>query len=269
MPKIKVSDIELYYEIHGADQPETLLMINGVGQWRAAWWRNLPALAEHFRVIVFDNRGIGDSDKPDIPYTLDMLADDTLGLLDALEIEKAHIFGHSLGGGIALMMLRRAPQRLQKLILASTLYWGPKVTMPSPRAMQALQDRSGDPLELVQRGTRIATAPDFETRDPEAFQKLVNLRFESQQTPTLYLRQSSAGLNYFQTDYIADFQPKNPVLLLVGEHDEVTPAANSEAIAAAWGDIARVQIISGAGHLFNIEQPEATNQAIIDFLKEN
>lgn len=265
MPTVKANNINLFYEIHGADHAETLLLINGVGQWREAWWRNVEPLAEHFRVITFDNRGIGDSDKPDEPYSLDMLAEDTLGLLAALDIEKAHIFGHSLGGGIALMMVRKAPERVQSLLLASTLYWGPKVAMPSARAMQALQDRSGDPLELVQHGTRIATAEGFEERDPEGFAKLVDMRFKSQQTPALYLRQSSAGLAYFQQDHITAAVPDVPVLLLVGEHDEVAPPANSEAIAAAWPD-AKLAIVEGAGHLFPIEKPAETNQLIIDFL---
>lgn len=266
MPTVKANGISLYYEIHGEDNPQTLLLINGIGQWHAAWWRNVGPLAEQFRVVMFDNRGIGDSDKPDIPYTLDMMADDTLGLLDALHIDQTAVFGHSLGGGIALFMARKQPQRISKMILASTLYWGPKVTMPSARAMQALQDRSGDPLELVKRGIRIAAADGFEERDPEAFNKLVDLRFKSQQTPELYLRQSGAGLPYFQADHVADFTPPMPVLLLVGEHDEVAPASNSEAIATTWRKQAQVTIIKDAGHLFNIEQPTITNQLINDFL---
>ncbi len=266
MPTVQSNDITLYYEIHGAQHDETLLLINGVGQWHEAWWRNVGPLAEHFRVITFDNRGIGDSGKPDIPYNLEMMADDTLGLLDALEIEQTHVLGHSLGGGIALFMARKATARIQSLILASTLYWGPKVAMPSERAMQVLQDRSGDPLELVKRGIRIACAEGIEARDPEAFQKLVDLRFNSQQTPNLYLRQSQAGLPYLQDDHIADFAPPMPVLLLVGEHDEVAPPANSEAIQAVWPHAKLVEI-KGAGHLFNIEEPAATHQAILDFLK--
>jgi len=195
-----------------------------------------------------------------------MMADDTLGLMDALGIERAHVLGHSLGGGIALFMAKKQPQRLRSMILASTLYWGPKVTMPSERAMQVLQDRTGDPVELVRRGIRVAAAEGFEERDPEGFQKLIDLRFQSQQTPNLYLRQSSAGLAYFQHDHIADFIPTMPVLLLVGAEDEVAPPANSEAIAAAWPG-ARLVVIPGAGHLFNIEKPDESHRAILDFLK--
>jgi 3-oxoadipate enol-lactonase len=266
MPTVKANDIHLYYEIHGAEHAETLLLINGVGQWHEAWWRNVGPLAEHFRVIIFDNRGIGDSDKPDIPYSIDMMAEDTLGLLDALKVEKTHVLGHSLGGGIALFMAKKSPERIGKMILASTLYWGPKVAMPSERAMKVLQDRSGDPLELVKRGIAIAADDGFEQRDPEGFQKLIDLRFNSQQTPALYLRHSQAGLAYFQEDHITNFTPPGPVLLLTGEQDEVAPPANSRAIAAVWPD-AKVVEIKGAGHLFNIEKPGESHRVILDFLK--
>lgn len=266
MPKAQANGISLYYETHGEDDAPALLLINGVGQWHEAWWRNVDSLAEHFRVVIFDLRGIGDSDKPNIPYTLDMLADDALGLLDALNISQAHVLGHSLGGGIALFMGRRQPQRIRKMVLISTLYWGPKVTMPSARAMQALQDRSGDPMELVKRGIRIAAAEGFEERDPEGFQKLIELRFNSQQTPELYLRHSGAGLPYFQFDHITDFTPPGPVLLMAGEFDEVAPPANSQAIAQAWGERAQMVIIQGAGHLCTIEKAPVVNQQVISFL---
>ncbi len=266
MPLVEANGIHLFYESVGDDHPETLLLINGVGQWREAWWRNVGPLAKHYRVITFDNRGVGSSDKPDIPYSLDMMAEDTLALMETIGLQKAHVLGHSLGGGIALFMARKAPERIGKLILASTLYWGPKVQMPSARAMQVLQDRSGDPLELVKRGIRIACADGLEERDPEGFNKLIDLRFKSQQTPNLYLRHSQAGLAYFAADHIVDFVPPMPVLLLVGEYDEVAPASNSQAIAAAWPHAKLIEI-EGAGHLFNIEKPDEANRIVLEFLQ--
>jgi pimeloyl-ACP methyl ester carboxylesterase len=265
MPTVESNGISIYYEIHGESNAGTVILINGIGQWHAAWWRNIDTIAAKFRVVSFDNRGIGDSDKPDIPYSLDMLAEDTLGLMDALNIEKAHLVGHSQGGGIALFVARKAPERVERMVLASTLYWGPKVTMPSARAMQALSDRSGDPLELVKRGTRIATSDDFEAQDPEGFQRIIDLRFQSQQPPHLYLRQSQAGLPYFNNDYIADFTPPHPVMLLVGEHDEVAQPANSEAIAAVWPE-SELFIMKDAGHMLNIQRPDEFNRVIVAFL---
>ena len=267
MPFAESNDIQLYYEIYGWQRKTPLVLINGIGQWHAAWRRNVDALAQHFRVIAFDSRGVGSSSKPDAAYTLDMMAADTLGLLDALDIEQAHVLGHSLGGGIAMMMAHQAPHRVGKMVMVSTLYWGPKVTMPSPRAMQVIQDRSGPPLDLIRRGTAVSCAPGYEERDPQGFQMLIDMRFNSQQTPVLYGYHAGAGLAYFQQDHVASLTPPNPVLLLVGEHDEVAPPANSHAIAAAWPGSQTV-IIPNAGHLVNIEQPQAFNQAVIEFLED-
>jgi len=165
MPLIQANDIHLFYETHGDPAAGPLLLICGVGQWRASWWRNVGPLAEHFYVITFDNRGIGDSDKPDVPYSLDMLAEDTLGLLDALKIERAHVFGHSLGGGIALFMARKQPQRVASLILASTLYWG--------RPAGAGQARHAHRHSGGVRGARSAGLP---APDRSAFQQPADAR---------------------------------------------------------------------------------------------
>src|SRR5467141_1712195 len=100
MPQVRVNDINIHYDIHGAGEP--LLMIMGLGASSAAWDPDLVALlSKDFRVITFDNRGTGQSDKPDSPYSIEMFADDAAGLLDKLDIGRAHIFGVSMGGMIA------------------------------------------------------------------------------------------------------------------------------------------------------------------------
>lgn len=87
MPKIQTNGIEIYYEIHGEGKP--LVLISGLGYPSWQWHKMVPLLAEHFQVITFDNRGVGQSDKPAGPYTAGMLAQDTVGLLDALKMDKA------------------------------------------------------------------------------------------------------------------------------------------------------------------------------------
>src|SRR3984957_7065819 len=100
MPKIQVCDVNLNYDIAGKGEP--LLMIMGLGASSAAWDPELITdLARSLRVITFDNRGTGQSDKPDAPYSIEMFADDAAGVLDKLDIARAHIFGVSMGGMIA------------------------------------------------------------------------------------------------------------------------------------------------------------------------
>src|SRR5690349_18217962 len=124
MPKTTSNGIELYYEIYGEGKP--LVLISGLGYSLWQWHRVVPLLAEHFQVITFDNRGVGQSEKPAGPYSAQILAADTVGLLDALQIERAIILGHSMGGFIAQALALDFPGRVEKLILCSTNFGGPR-----------------------------------------------------------------------------------------------------------------------------------------------
>jgi 3-oxoadipate enol-lactonase len=124
MPYTQVNDLSMYYEIHdegdGDDNRETLVMILGLGADISEWEAMTGWFAKKYRVLVFDNRGAGRTDKPDMPYTIDMMADDTAGLMQALGIEQANVLGISLGGRIALMLALRHPELVKKLVLVST-----------------------------------------------------------------------------------------------------------------------------------------------------
>src|SRR5262249_19585046 len=110
MPKAQVNDINVYYEVHGEGEP--LLLIHGLAS-RGDWFKlQIPALSERFRVIIFDNRGVGETDQPEGPYSIAQMADDSLGLLDALGVESAGVFGVSMGGMIAQELVLRRPQRV-------------------------------------------------------------------------------------------------------------------------------------------------------------
>src|SRR5438552_14733086 len=106
MPKVRVNGINLYYIEAGRGDP--LLLIMGFGGDHLAWAFQTPVFAQRYRVIAFDNRGAGQSDAPDVPYTTRMMAEDAVGLLDALRIERAHVLGVSMGARTP----RRAPRNL-------------------------------------------------------------------------------------------------------------------------------------------------------------
>jgi 3-oxoadipate enol-lactonase len=118
MPTIKVHDIHMYYELHGEGKP--LVLINGLGIDVSEFDSISRWLAQKYRVLAFDNRGAGRTDKPDIPYSIEMMAEDTEELLNALGIEQASILGISLGGRIALELALQHPERVERLILVST-----------------------------------------------------------------------------------------------------------------------------------------------------
>src|ERR1017187_7563847 len=119
MPTISVNDITMYYEIHGGG--ELVVLISGLNSDHSLYRGIIPQLAESYQVVVFDNRGMGQTDKPDIPYSIEMMADDAAGLLDALGIEQAHILGTSMGGRIAAALALKHPRQVKSLILVSTI----------------------------------------------------------------------------------------------------------------------------------------------------
>ena len=119
MPKVKVNGINMHYEVHGDGFP--IVMITGVSFCLKIWDNVLiDSLSKQFKVILFDNRGAGQTDIPEGEYTIKMMADDTTGLMDALNIERAHILGFSMGGMIAQEVALNYPQKVEKLILWGT-----------------------------------------------------------------------------------------------------------------------------------------------------
>jgi pimeloyl-ACP methyl ester carboxylesterase len=268
MHKVKVNDINIAYEIQGEGHP--LVLITGVGYCSWFWQKIIPGLAVHYQVITFDNRGAGDSDKPEGPYTVSLMAADTAGLLDALGVSDAFVMGHSLGGYIAQELVVTRPDLVNKLILASTNHGGVNVIPISEEAMDVLTNREGDPIELVTRGIGIACAPGFMEQQPELTQELINYRFTNPVPPPQYQAQVAAGAGMSSlTDEQVNERLKAvkvPALIVFGEFDMVVPPGNAKLMAEKIAD-ANIEIIPGAGHIFPIEAPDATVTAMVNYLK--
>ncbi len=113
-----INNITLYYEQHG-NGPD-LILIGGLTSDHQVWKSTVRLLSPHFRILIFDNRGAGQSGCPDFPYTIEMMAKDTLDLMDALGIQRAHIVGHSMGGAIAQQLALTSPERINKMVLVCT-----------------------------------------------------------------------------------------------------------------------------------------------------
>jgi aminoacrylate hydrolase len=118
MPRISIGDGSLYYERHGAGFP--VLMISGLGGLASFWHEQVASFSRRYEVITHDSRGVGESDPIRGGYTVDRMAGDVIALMDRLEIERAHVLGHSTGGAIAQTLAVEHPKRLASIVLSGT-----------------------------------------------------------------------------------------------------------------------------------------------------
>ena len=268
MPVLQVNGINLAYETYGSGEP--LVLISGIGYDRWQWHKMAPGLAQHFTVIAFDNRGVGQTDRPAGPYTAQLLAQDTADLIRALGYECAHVIGHSMGGFIAQALALDHPERIDKLILASTNFGGPHHIPVTPEALAVLTDVTGDPVTRFKNGLVVSTAPGYADQNPEMIEAWLAWRMQNPIDPATYQAQLAIGLALLAESACFESRLKRiaaPTLILFGAHDKVVPPGNAELLAREIPG-SRVEILPDAGHFFPIETPDAANLALLKFLTE-
>jgi pimeloyl-ACP methyl ester carboxylesterase len=264
MPHLVSNGINLYYEEHGSGEP--LLLIMGFTVSSIGWHWNVPSFAQDFRTIVFDNRGVGQSDKPDIPYSMSMFADDTAGLLEGLGIDQAHVFGISMGGMIAQEFALRYPRRVKTLMLGCTNCGGPTV-VPSkdPEVLNMLGNIAA--LDVQQAAivmTKVAVTPWFMQRRMDV---LLQLNQMSMQYPTPkhgMVRQMQAIQGHDTYNRLP--QITAPTLVVTGKEDGLVPPENSMTLAQRIPN-ADLVMLSNASHMFHMELPDATAEIVKGFIR--
>lgn len=266
MPTIQANDINIEYEIQGDGPP--LVLVAGLGYDRWMWHKMVPGLAQNFRVITFDNRGVGGSDKPAGPYSAQLLASDTAALLRALGIEKTAVMGHSMGGFVAQALALACPEMVHKLVLSATNFGGPRHVPVTQEALAVLMDTATDPLTRLKNGILISCAAGFEERQPQVVEEWLAYRAAHPIDPNGYQAQMGVGLGLMSAE--AAFEQKlsavtAPTLLLSGAEDKVVPPANVDLLAEMIPHAQKV-ILDGAGHFFPFEVPETAVAIVCDFL---
>src|SRR5262245_6172618 len=258
--KARVNGIDIDYTDQGAGTP--VILIHAYPLSKRMWEDQLSALRHHCRVVTLDLRGFGDSDTGPEPYSMDQMAADVRGLMSALEIDEATIVGLSMGGYVSLALYRQYPEVIRALVLADT------------RAAADTHEGRARRLKLAQKAEREGAAAIAEELIPSL---LGRTTLESRAAVVERVREiikanSPEGIAGAQrgmagrrdSTYILpgiDF----PVLIIVGAEDALIPIAEAEGFRDGIRG-ARLRVIAGAGHLSNLEQPDAFNGALIEFI---
>jgi 3-oxoadipate enol-lactonase len=250
--------VKIAWEERGDGAP--LLLIQGLGYGRWSWEPVVPGLAERYRVLWFDNRGIGDSDKPEGPYTAQLMASDALQVLDEAGIERAHVLGASLGGMIAQELAAARPERVDKLVLCCTTPGG-AATVPMPEVTVQLFAEAQTLAPDIALRRFVVNALGAQPR-AELVEELYERRLANPPDPSGWQAQAAAGLTFEGVDG----EIVAPTLVLTGTEDNVVDPRNADVVAARIPG-ARVVRLAGVGHLLFWEQPDEFVSIFSEFLQ--
>lgn len=264
MPIFHAPGASIYYEQHGQGFP--LILIAGLTCDLSVWNSILPGLKEHFQVLVFDNRGVGRSDCPDTPYTIEIMARDTLALLDHLHLERCHILGHSMGGCIAQKLTLNHANRIFKLVLCNSLIKFNPVSTAVQSFFLHLRQEGISSRRYIEGVLPWIFSNDF-LADKERVEQVIQLQLQNPYPQPLigFKRQLEALFAFDSNDWFHKIRPAT--LIVCGEDDILCPRDSQRLAKGIMG--AKLINFARMGHVPLLEKPEEFNQAIIEFLKSS
>ena len=258
-----LSASQLYYEEHGDGEPLVLIPGFAAGSW--IWYRQIGPLAQSFRVITFDPRGIGNSPGGSQPLTISNLVDDIADLLRGLKIEEAHILGASFGGFVAQEFALKYPKMTRSLSLCCTSFGGPNHVAPSMETLAAIVSTDGfNTRERIQRNLLPAFSPEYVRDHPEEVERVIDLRVANTLSEDVYRSQLATAVSFNAESRAHAIEAAT--LVLTGDADAIVPMQNSINLASKI-PAAELQTVAGGSHLFFIEQPDEFNRIVTKFLR--
>lgn len=254
--------VNLYYEWHGDAAGPPVVFVRGTGADSSRWLPQVEDYKKRYRCLIFDNRGSGKSDSPPGPYSVEMMADDTLALLDTLGVDTFHLSGLSLGGAIALRIAIEAPQRVATLQLHGSWARTHGYAEMYLSLLKRFLETGG--LDLYYEGALLYLfPPEYITSEYEqVLEMLDRMKANSSQVEGL-MGQLEANLTHDEADRL--HLVRAPTLVTVGELDMCLPPLYSEELARGIPN-AELIVFPGGSHLFGLQDPPTFNRATLKWL---
>ena len=270
----QIGNIKICYEILGNDDDYPVLLIHGFGVKKEVWMAQIGDLIKDFKVIRFDNRGAGKSDRPSGVH-IEIFADDAKNLMDYLGIEKAHVMGWSLGGMIAQNFALKYPERVNKLVLICTVTGYPTDEGPEIYKKMRLHELELGPekafWETARANFHAQYRREMEKNPKKKFfdiwsaEDIIQMLAKDPATSQDIINQAEALKTHHTMDRLQ--QIKNPTLLIAASHDRLTPQVNMEQMHERLANSTLV-VIEKAGHFAPMTRAPEVNKTIIEFLKK-
>jgi 3-oxoadipate enol-lactonase len=260
MPYADNAGVRLYWTSQGSGTP--LLMIMGLSFTHEMWYRILPFLTEQYRVILFDNRGMGRSDVPPGPYSMRRMAEDAEVVLDAAGVSAAHVIGASMGGMIAQELALRSPDRVLSLVLGCTSYSG--LFARWPRFRHAPRPFGWNGLNRRQREDALVPLLYCDKTPRDRIEEDFDIRCRCVWTYKGFLNQFSGILLW--NAYRRLPRISAPTMVVHGAQDRLIPPQNGRIVASRIPG-AEFHLIQNAGHILMTDQPEISRELVMSFLE--
>jgi pimeloyl-ACP methyl ester carboxylesterase len=271
----KINGLKLSYQVYGTGFP--VIFIHGYGAKKEIWKPQIVDISKKFQTITFDLRGTGESDRPNIPYTMKMLAKDVKGLMDFIGIEKVHLIGRSFGGMIAQHFVLQYPEKVEKLVLIATNFgrtdpdW---VEIPKKGRLEEIETIKHNLLKAFKQKSRwlfhIKFRKEMEVNPSKKFfdifsmEDLIRESTINPSRPQDVINQAEAMKTHYTLERLHEI--KNETLLIAASHDRQTPLSDMTEMHRRIPN-SELKVINEAGHFMTLSRASEVNDIILNFLK--
>ncbi|NHJ21247.1 MAG: alpha/beta hydrolase [Candidatus Lokiarchaeota archaeon] len=271
-----INNVRISYRAYGNGFP--VILIHGYGAKKEIWKPQVIDISKRFQVIIFDLRGTGESDRPNMPYTMQILSEDVSSLMNFLKFKKAHIIGRSFGGMIAQNFTLLYPEKVEKLVLIATNYgmhdteW---VDIPKKGRLTEIETLKHDPLKAFKEKSKwvfhIRFRKELEANPTKKFhnafsmEDLIKESTINPSRPQDIINQAEAMKTHYTLERLGEIKCKT--LLIAASHDRQTPVSVMKEMNERIPN-SELKIIQEAGHFMTLSRAPEVNKMILDFLMD-